>query len=89
YDLLATLAGISPARPGFNTVSVRPANVDFGYSATVAHPEGTVQLTCTPRLPKATDYRIVLPPGVTGIFDQDGQRFTLRSGENQVTVGRE
>lgn len=85
YDLLATLAGIRPASPGFAHVSVTPAYTTFSYRAVAAHPQGTVVVAASPA-GKSTNYEVELPPGVTGIFVQEGQDFPLNSGKNKITV---
>lgn len=85
YDLLATFAGIRPASSGFAHVSVTPAYTTFGYRAVAAHPQGTVVVAASPA-GKSTNYEVELPPGVTGIFVQEGQDFPLNSGKNKITV---
>jgi hypothetical protein len=88
YDLLATLAGIRPASPGFKTISVTPAYTDFAYRAVAAHPRGTITVNSGGG-GKDTYYEIELPAGVTGTFQMEGQEHSLREGKNQIIIGHE
>jgi hypothetical protein len=83
YDLLATLAGIRPANPGFSNVSIRPAKVDMDYTATVAHPAGKVVVRAT-TTGKDIFYDITLPEGVRGEFIFNAMQLPLNAGLNKV-----
>ena len=85
YDLLATLAGIRPAEPGFRSVSVRPVPVDFDYEAVAAHPAGKIEVRSR-RSAGERYYTVTLPAGVTGRFASDGYETSLRSGKNNITI---
>ncbi|MEM6771381.1 MAG: alpha-L-rhamnosidase, partial [Bacteroidota bacterium] len=88
YDLLATLAGIRPGSPGFQTVDIRPASVDFPYTATAAHPAGTITVKCTPKH-HDLHFKVTLPTGITGHFALEGQTFSLEPGLNKLSIGLE
>lgn len=90
YDLLATLAGIRPAAPGFEKVSISPAATDFDYEAVAAHPKGAITVKSQRSASfRDTYFEVTLPLGVTGIFRMEGQEYDLESGSNRVTIGHE
>lgn len=90
YDLPATLAGIRPSSPGFQTVSIRPAA--YGFEAKVPHPNGMIivqvseqQMGGYEEWDIIVNYRIELPPGVTGTLstgDKSGE-VALVEGVNE------
>ncbi len=88
YDLLATLAGIRPASPGFERVSITPAWTDFAYRAVAVHPKGTITVSSSGG-GKDTHFEVELPAGITGLFRMDGQEYELKGGMNRLTIGHE
>jgi hypothetical protein len=86
YDLLATLAGIRPASPGFQTVSIRPAYTEIDYRAIVPHPKGVISVKKQGN-GKDSYFEIQLPEGVNGLFSMEGHDHQLKGGSNKVTVG--
>lgn len=85
YDLLATLAGIRPASPGFRTVSIRPAMTSFGYDATVPHPVGLIRLV---REKQAGEwvFKVTLPAGIAGTFYWEDRSISLDQAEGTEQV---
>jgi alpha-L-rhamnosidase len=85
YDLLATLAGIRPSAPGFETVSIRPAKTNFGYDATVPHPAGLIRVVCEAE-ESNTIYKVTLPEGVAGTFHWNDRLVTLDKADGAEQV---
>ena len=83
YGLLATVLGVRPASPGFQTVSIAPALGPLRRAAgRVPHPAGDieVQLQRAGAAGGGLTAQIVLPPGLSGVFEWRGHRRTLREG---------
>ena len=82
YDLLTLVAGISPATPGFQTVRIAPHLGNLTHlTATYPHPNGLIQVACTP-----TRADVTLPPGLTGTFVWKGKETPLSSGLNSIDL---
>jgi alpha-L-rhamnosidase len=85
YDLLTTVAGIQPAKPGFAEVRIAPHLGPLSrVSATVATPLGPV----TARYEKSGDTLqadITLPDNVTGVFEWRGARVPLKPGAQHIS----
>jgi alpha-L-rhamnosidase len=83
-DLLAIVAGIEPAGPGFATVRIAPHLGPLGQvRATVPTPKGPVRVAYT-RVGKRLTAEITLPPGVRGTFVWNGRTNPLRAGRQIV-----
>jgi hypothetical protein len=83
YGLLATVLGVRPSSPGFRTVSIAPALGPLRRAAgRVPHPAGDIEV----RLQRGgaagagLTAQIVLPPGLSGVFEWRGERRALREG---------
>lgn len=87
-DLLAVVAGVQPASPGFGAVRVAPhlgrlRSVD----AAVAHPQGTIEVSH--RLNgDALESTVTLPAGLSGEFTWRGQTVALVPGANTIRITR-
>lgn len=88
YDLLATIAGIRPASPGFKTVRIQPAYTSFDWTASAVHPQGLVKVKFN-QSSRDLFYQVNLPDGVYGELKAEGQLFSLQPGLNKITVGLE
>jgi hypothetical protein len=86
YDLLATVAGVTPAAPGFGTVRIEPhLGTLTELRASVATPRGLVDVTY--RVSAASLVAdVTLPAETTGAFLWKGTERPLRPGRQQFTV---
>jgi len=84
FELFRTVLGIDSAAPGFSKVTVRPSlcrvNDVFG---TIPHPKSEVSVRLARPHGRLTA-EIVLPPGVTGVFEWQGTRRPLPSGKTRL-----
>jgi hypothetical protein len=86
YDLLTTVAGVTPAAPGFATVKIAPHMGALAtLSADVATPRGLVQVRYS-RSAGGLAADITLPAGVTGTFSWKGTDTPLRAGRQQLSL---
>ncbi|MEO0468117.1 MAG: family 78 glycoside hydrolase catalytic domain [Bacteroidota bacterium] len=86
YDLLATVAGIRPAEPGFRSVHIAPSLGELqSVSAKMPHPKGDISLDLQ-RDGQKLKAQIVLPEGLTGEFEWKGQKMALSGGQNQFVM---
>ena len=84
YDLPATVAGITPASPGFRTVEIAPALGPLNQvTVTVPHPDGQIKVQFERR---DGDLRgtVNLPEEVTGMLEWKGQTRELKEGMQEL-----
>lgn len=84
YELLATVAGVEPAEPGFRSVRIRPHPGPLArIRAAVAHPAGLIRLDV-----RLVDGRLVgnveLPEGISGAFAYRDQLVRLNGSRNEI-----
>lgn len=85
-DLLATVAGIQPAEPGFGRVHLRPAlGTLTSLDASIPTPRGEVAVRYR-REGAALRAEVTLPPGVTGTLTWGGRSAALRAGSQSVQL---
>jgi hypothetical protein len=85
YELLATVAGIEPASPGFRTVRIAPALGPLQrVHAKYPHPLGTIEVACERRGRTGLKARVTLPAGLTGTFVFNGQAREI-SGTQELS----
>jgi alpha-L-rhamnosidase len=88
YDLLALVAGIEPAGPGFATVRIAPHLGSLpALAATFPHPEGMIQVKYE-RNGSNLNAMIVLPGKLSGEFVLGGVKKPLKPGVNHITAPR-
>lgn len=84
--LLAYVAGIQPAAPGFAKVRVAP---NLGalkkLDASMAHPHGVIRVRYS-TAGGSTTAKIDLPNGTSGTFVLGGQEWQLHPGTNSITA---
>jgi hypothetical protein len=81
YGLLATVLGVRPSSPGFRTVRVAPALGPLRRAAgRVPHPAGDIDIQLERVGATGLSAQIVLPPGLSGVFEWRGHRRALREG---------
>ena len=85
-DLLTTVAGITPAEPGFGRVRLRPAlGTLTSLDASVPTPKGEVAVSYR-REGATLTAEVSLPAGVTGTLNWGGRSATLVSGTQTVRL---
>ena len=86
YDFLATVAGIMPGSPGFETVLIEPASGRLDHiEASVPHPLGEIEVKYTIN---GNEIRaeVTLPEGLSGRFSWLGQEVELNEGTQRVVL---
>ena len=85
-DLLATVAGIEPAAPGFGEVVIRPhLGALTRLSVKMPHPQGDI----TVNLDRAGDRlnaAVILPRGLKGRVEWRGKQISLHGGRQRVLL---
>jgi hypothetical protein len=82
-EIFRTVLGVDSAAPGFRRVSIRPHLGKLAFArGSVPHPRGSVEVAIEGRT-----VRVLLPAGVTGLFEWRGLRRPLAAGENTFNVG--
>ena len=79
--LSENVLGITPASPGYDTVSIHPnlLGLDFA-NGSVPTPHGPITI----RISKQKGIDLSLPPGVTSTLDYNGHTSTLTSGHHTI-----
>jgi alpha-L-rhamnosidase len=86
FDLLATVAGIEPAAPGFSKVAIHPHLGPLRrLEATLPHPEGAITVAYQ-REGKTLAADVSLPPKVSGWFYWNGKKAPLHSGRQHLEL---
>ncbi|GAB4456320.1 MAG: hypothetical protein OHK0029_14010 [Armatimonadaceae bacterium] len=84
FHYFATLLGIRPTAPGFTEVEIAPL---FGplthLKGKMPHPSGEIVADLTRSNGKISG-EIILPPGVTGVFRENGKETPLTSGLQSI-----
>ena len=85
-DLLATVAGIEPAAPGFSEVIIRPHLGTLNrVSVRMPHPQGNINAIFN-RSGERLIVAVTLPPGVKGRVEWRGKQMPLRSGAQRLSL---
>jgi alpha-L-rhamnosidase len=86
FDLLATVAGIEPASPGFSTVDIRPhLGPLHRLSAAMPHPQGEITVAYR-RTATGLVADISLPSNVSGMFWWNGKQLPLHGGKQHLAL---
>lgn len=84
FHLLATVAGIRPAVPGFERVSIKPKPGDLKeLSGKMPHPVGDIHFAMRFSGKQATG-SVTLPEGIHGAFEYENQKLELTPGNNAL-----
>lgn len=87
YDLPATVAGITPAEPGFKSVQIKPAMGELKQvEAVVPHPAGFIRVSLTRKGSKGITASIKLPARLRGTFIWMNQKIELGPGVQKITL---
>ncbi len=86
FDLIATVAGIESAAPGFAEVLIQPHPGPLSLiKASMPHPQGEIAVRLE-RKGDALDADISLPGKVSGKLEWRGQQAALHPGQQHVTI---
>lgn len=84
YELLATVCGIEPNTPGFETVRIEPHLGPLNrVHGVMPHPRGKIEVTLAREGPDLHG-EITLPEGTSGIFIWAGHQIPLKAGPQQI-----
>lgn len=87
YELLATVAGIMPAAPGFGKLIIEPHPGGLGFiDAGMPHPKGMITVDLTFGKNGAVKGTVTLPPGLDGIFVWDHQTIDIVPGKQKIKL---
>lgn len=85
YEMLATVCGVEPASPGFETVRIEPHLGHLTHAeGVVPHPKGEIRVSFEREGDSMTS-RITLPKGVTGTIRWQGRETPIQA-EQQVSA---
>ncbi|HEV2425151.1 MAG TPA: alpha-L-rhamnosidase C-terminal domain-containing protein [Terriglobia bacterium] len=86
FDLLATVAGIESAAPGFARVTIAPHLGELHHlTAAVPHSQGPIRVTYE-RQGDHWTADVALPAGLSGWFIWKERRIALHPGEQRLTL---
>jgi len=86
FDLLATVAGIESAEPGFSKVTIEPHLGELRrLSASLPHPRGLIRVSYQ-RQGDVLAADVTLPPGLSGSLTWNGQRRPLHPGQQHLEL---
>ena len=84
YFMATALAGVRPAEPFFRSVRIAPQPAGLSrIRARTPSPKGVIETDLDFSDGAATG-RVVLPEGMSGVFEWRGARHALRAGENRL-----
>jgi alpha-L-rhamnosidase len=87
FHLLATVAGIESAAPGFQKVRIAPVLGELkNVNATMPHPAGTVEVNLQRVGNTGIAGSVSLPEGISGIFEWQGQTLPLQQGKQDISI---
>lgn len=87
YELIATVAGIQPASPGFSSVIIEPHPGGLKWiKAGMPHPDGEINLDLEFNKKGDVDGTISLPGKLKGLFVWDGQTIDLSPGKQKINL---
>jgi len=87
YDFLATICGIMPASPGFESVLIQPALGGLDeVNAVIPHPAGNIRVSLKRRGATGVHAVVTLPEKVEGEFVWYGKKVKLESGRKEMNL---
>ncbi len=87
YDFLATICGIVPASPGFNTVRIEPALGELQHAEGVMpHPMGEIKVSLERTGSKGIKATVSLPKGLKGEFVWQDKKTELHEGSQSIRL---
>jgi len=86
YDFLASVAGIRPDSPGFDTVLIEPKPGHLEHiEALMPHPKGNIEVEYQMNGDQI-EVSVNLPEGLSGRFSWKGWEVELESGQQNFTI---
>ena len=86
YDFFRTMLGIQPTAPGFAKVRIAPHLGKLNdLAGMMPHPKGDISVSVK-RAGQGVSARVVLPEGVSGEFEWNGQTRGLSGGSNEFSL---
>ncbi|MBN2138799.1 MAG: alpha-L-rhamnosidase N-terminal domain-containing protein [Sedimentisphaerales bacterium] len=86
YDLLATVCGIEPAKPGFKSVRIEPHLGPLEWvEGKMPHPLGMIEVRFERKDKAGVKGWVVLPDGLEGRFVWNGKSTRLKSGKTNIS----
>jgi hypothetical protein len=87
YEFLATVAGITPAAPGFARVRIAPAlGALKTITARMPHARGMIEVQLQRAGAAGITGVVTLPSGLSGTFEWGGNTIALKPGKQSVKV---
>lgn len=87
YHMLALVAGIRPSAPAFTAVRIDPALGPLdAVEATIPHPDGEIRVQLERAGAEGLRGQVMLPDGLTGTFEWQGQTIGLSGGTQSITL---
>ena len=87
FHLLATVAGIESAAPGFKRVRIQPAPGPLQHvRASMPHPAGTISVDFTRTGASGLTAKISLPEGIAGRLIWHGMEYPLQQGSQTLQI---
>jgi hypothetical protein len=87
YDLLATVAGIEPAAPGFISVRIAPHLGSLQWAeGNMPHPSGEIRFHLKRNGTTGVTGNVTLPKGLSGTFEWNGKAFPLKPGSQKISL---
>jgi hypothetical protein len=87
YDLLATVAGIEPASPGFKTIRIAPHLGSLQWvDGKMPHPSGEIRFSLKRNGTGGLNGEITLPKGLQGTFEWQGKTIPLKGGGQKIRL---
>ncbi len=81
-EIYRTIAGVTPAAPGFRSVRIEPnLGAISGIQAVIPHPMGKIEIAID-----SGKVNINLPAGIPGVFVWKGTSYLLHPGNNQLSL---
>ena len=87
YDLLATVCGIRPGKPGFKEVEIKPALGKLNFvDAQMPHPNGIIKVELKRKGQMGVEGFVDIPENLWGEFIWNGRVQKLLPGENVIDL---
>lgn len=87
YELLASVAGVEPAEPGFKSVRIAPSLGRLErIRASLLHPKGTIEVSLERAGAEGITGSVRLPDGLTGSFHWNDKVIELKGGEQTINL---
>lgn len=87
YHFMTIVGGVYPSAPRFKEVSIRPA---FGnlkeINLSIPHPDGVMKMELKKSGMNGLSGKINLPKEISGDFEWNGKRLSLKEGENVIEI---